>query len=142
MTEVRCGTVTLSGKRERTRRRRRRKADQESGADAEEDPAEQLEAMAIGEEEAAAAAGPCARARAGLAARGSQLFLYGGQLERGSVEVTLSDFYQLGECPSERTSNYVSIGAFIGAEYCIRYTNSWYAFQYPSTLINNRINFF
>ena len=40
---------------------------------------------------------PGVRARAGLAARGAQLFLYGGQLERGAVEVTLSDFYQLGE---------------------------------------------
>ena len=94
--------VTLSGKRDRTRRRRRRRADDEpaSAGGAGDDPADELEAMSLVEEEATAAAvaaGPCARARAGLAARGGQLFLYGGQLERGSVEVTLSDFYQLGK---------------------------------------------
>ncbi|XP_037076977.1 LOW QUALITY PROTEIN: kelch domain-containing protein 4-like [Pollicipes pollicipes] len=95
-------TVTLSGRRDPARRRRRRRAADDpapepaaAAASGSGDPAEQLEAMSI-EEEAAAVAAPSPRARAGLAARAGQLFLYGGQLERGSVEVTLSDFYQLG----------------------------------------------
>ncbi|XP_037076978.1 kelch domain-containing protein 4-like [Pollicipes pollicipes] len=94
-------TVTLSGRRDPARRRRRRRAADDpapepaaAAASGSGDPAEQLEAMSI-EEEAAAVAAPSPRARAGLAARAGQLFLYGGQLERGSVEVTLSDFYQL-----------------------------------------------
>ena len=74
-------------------------SDPEPATAADDDPADQMEAMSIGEEAAAAAAAvaaPSARARAGLAARGGQLFLYGGQFERGAVELTLSDFYQLG----------------------------------------------
>ena len=88
--------MTLSGRRDPARRRRRRRAaDTADPEPSSGDPSDQLEALSLAEE--GPAGGPGVRARAGLAARGGQLFLYGGQLERGSVELTLSDFYQLGE---------------------------------------------